>query len=128
MPRPETQPTVLVIDPSAEARALLRELLARVGIEASESDSISDATTQSGAAPADAIVLDGDAFSAEEVEQMMTTTAVNGVATVVVSTNRPKGAQLFVRKPYHFRDLVHRIWAALEEKRADSGDRARAAA
>ncbi|WP_197526582.1 hypothetical protein [Botrimarina colliarenosi] len=105
---------MLVLDPSVEARLVLCELLSRTGVATAGAESVGDALVKLKQSPVKVLVVDADAFDPAELAPIVEAAARRGAATVVAGTNRPAGEFGFVRKPYHYRELVHKIWTALE--------------
>jgi hypothetical protein len=115
VPTPLTSsPRVLVLDPSAEGRLVLCELLGRTGVATAGAQSVGDALVTLSRSAVKVLFIDADAFQPSELAPLVEAAARRGAATVVAGTNRLVGEFGFVRKPYHYRDLVHKIWAALE--------------
>jgi DNA-binding response OmpR family regulator len=107
-------PRVLVLDPSAESRLVLCELLGRSGVTCAGASRIGEGVILLSRLGVRVLVVDADAFERGELGPLVEAAARRGAATVVSGTNRPAGEITFVRKPYHYRELVHKIWAALE--------------
>ena len=115
VPTPLTSsPRVLVLDPSAEGRLVLCELLGRTGVATAAAHGVGDALVTLNRSAVRVVFIDADAFQPSELSPLVEAAARRGAATVVAGTNRPVGEFGFVRKPYHYRELVHKIWAALE--------------
>lgn len=108
---------VLVVDPNCEQRALLCDLLAQLGLRPLGARSASEACAFLDQAPAGVVVADGDALPEAEMSSLLTATGRTDSPIVVAGTNRPETMGnprlAFVRKPYHYRELVHKIWSAL---------------
>lgn len=121
---PVSTPRVLVLDPSPDSRVVLCELLGRAGEACVAASRRGEAVILLGRMNVDVLVVDADGFGLSELGALVETAARRGAATVVAGTNRPPGEFAFVRKPYHYRELVHKIRAALEA----SETRGRAAA
>ncbi|QDT68297.1 hypothetical protein MalM25_12180 [Planctomycetes bacterium MalM25] len=115
--RPAPLAAVLVVDPNAEQRALLCDLLSQLGLKPLGASSASEACDLLASAPAGVVVADGDALRAAELSSLLAATGRNDAPIVVAGTNRPDSIGnprlAFVRKPYHYRELVHKIWSAL---------------
>lgn len=109
-----TSPRVLVLDPSSDGRLVLCELLGRTGVSAAAAHDVGDALVKLNHGSVKVLFVDADAFQAGELGPLVDAAARKGAATVVAGTNRPAGDFGFVRKPYHYRELVHKIWTALE--------------
>jgi DNA-binding NtrC family response regulator len=109
-----TSPRVLVLDPSSEGRLVLCELLSRTGVATASAHSVGDALVTLSRCAVKVLFIDADAFQPSELAPLVEAAARRGAATVVAGTNRLVGEFGFVRKPYHYRDLVHKIWTALE--------------
>jgi DNA-binding NtrC family response regulator len=115
VPTPLTSsPRVLVLDPSAEGRLVLCELLGRTGVATAGAQGVGDALVTLSRNAVKVLFIDADAFEPSELAPLVEAAARRGAATVVAGTNRLVGEFGFVRKPYHYRELVHKIWAALE--------------
>lgn len=119
---------VLVVDSNDETRSLLCDLLERTGLQASSSADAAEASARTKREAFDLIVIDADSISAVDWVRLLRSAAGTGSAIVVAGTNRPQTVGStrvsFVRKPYHYRELVHKIWSTLET----TGAQARAAA
>lgn len=119
---------VLIVDSSEETRTLLCELLDRTGLVCTPCETAPEALVSMRSRTHAAIVIDADTTSTVEWTRLVTAGAGTGSAIVVVGTNRPQSSGTdgvsFMRKPYHYRDLVHRIWGALDAM----GSQARSAA
>ncbi len=111
---PPTSPRVLVLDPSSDGRLVLCELLGRTGVTAAAALGAGEALVKLNRGSVKVLFIDADAFPTGELAPLVEAAARNGAATVVAGTNRPVGDFGFVRKPYHYRELVHKIWTALE--------------
>lgn len=109
---------VLVVDSIDETRLLLCDLLDRTGLASASSDCATEALSHMKRSAFDAIVIDADSISVADWTRLLRSGTGRGSAIVVAGTNRPESSGVegvsFVRKPYHYRELVHRIWAALE--------------
>ena len=93
---------------------MLCELLGRTGVATASAHSVGDALVTLSRTAVKVLFIDADAFQPSELSPLVEAAARRGAATVVAGTNRPVGEFGFVRKPYHYRELVHKIWAALE--------------
>ena len=132
MPAP---PRVLIVDASADSRAVLRTLLEHEGNETIESARLDDAALIAQQETPDLIVFDADGElssgasmqgkadeRADAWESLEAWTRRTATPIVVLGTKRgergvPEGGE-FVRKPYHYRALLHKIQGTLTEHRA----------
>lgn len=111
---PNTSPRVLVLDPSADSRLVLCELLGRTGVATASAEGVGEALVTLRRSAVKVVFIDADVFGPSELSPLVEAVSRRGAATVVAGTNRPEGEFGFVRKPYHYRELIHKIWAALE--------------
>lgn len=129
MPSPSPATSRLtVLDPSADSREVLAELLARTGAEVTAVETTVEALQIVETSRAEALLFDVDSLPEAETALITSAAAATGVLTVVVGTNRPEGGDLFVRKPYHYRELIHKILAAFGAHRDQPTHQTRAAA
>ena len=132
-------PLVLLVDASPDSRAVLRTLLEHEGTKTIESARLDDAAQVAQRETPDLIVYDADgerlsnasrngkmgklaqgktvAWDSLEAWSSLTATPI-----VVLGTNRAdqggdQGDE-FVRKPYHYRALLHKIQDKLADRRA----------
>lgn len=108
---------VLVIDPNTDQLAVLCELLTQLGLRPIAARSVSEACGRLSEAPAGVVLADGDALSPAEMSTLLIAAGRTDSPIVVAGTNRPlpdgNPRFAFVRKPYQYRELVHKIWSAL---------------
>ena len=101
-------PSVLIIDPSADEREVLRTALARRGLQILEAAEAETGKTLACQHQPAVIVLDMDARHAEEADW----TAETGRSLIVLGTARREHAlppHQSVAKPYHYGPLIARI-------------------
>ncbi len=128
-------PRVLIVDASAESRAVLRTLLEHEGTETIESARLDEATLVAERETPDLIVYDVDgelsndastkelshegagSWGSLEAWSSRTTTPIVVLGTKRAELGVPEGGE-FVRKPYHYRALLHKIQDKLAERRA----------
>jgi DNA-binding response OmpR family regulator len=114
----------LIVDPNPETRGVLRTLVERLGAEGVEAPSPSVAERLAAADPPDLLVIDADSpglAAPGGTASLWDWAARSGVPVVVLGTKRsPIGvvAGEFLRKPYHFGALAHRIRGTLATRRA----------
>lgn len=127
MPK-QPAPRVLIVDASEDSRLILGELLAHSGIDAVTTGVVAKACDRLANETVTAlVVIDTDALTAQELRLLGNQAARTGAPIVAVGTNRPESSEgrlVFVRKPYHYRELVHKIVLSL----GVVGTQARAAA
>ena len=109
---------VLIVDPSAESREVLRTLLARRGVETAEAPRPEVAAELAASLGCDLIVVDGDSQRGPEGPRRLAAIAERTGAPLLVLgdwDDRAAGQAPWQRiaKPYHYAPLVHRIEAAL---------------
>ncbi len=111
-----TSPSVLTVDSSAESREVLQALLEYQGINTVEASNINEAVKLLGDAEADVVIIDFDSIQIDEKEQLLPLwhkSALSDTPIVILGTNRPTiPADLvsdFVRKPYHYQQLLNKI-------------------
>lgn len=116
---------VLIVDPSAESREVLRELLARSGTAAVEASRIGEAVALAQRLRPQLIVLDADSDpTADRVGLRTLTAAARRTNTPIVLLGKISGAELAIEaaellaKPYHYGQLLRRIEGVLERRRA----------
>lgn len=107
---------------------MLSELLGHEGYETTAISSITEASSVLGRQFYAVVYVDGDAFPLSQLLIFAKQAAPTNTPIVVAGTNRPLlGAEaglLFIRKPYHYRELVHKMTEAW--KAADAQVRAAA--
>ena len=112
-------PHVLVVDRSSESRDVLCTLLSRGGTIPIEAASLADASKKTRLEALDLIVVDADSEDAPDSIE-----AIDGdkVAPIVVlgtiSRGLRRGVGATIAKPYHYRDLLHRIGEVLAARRS----------
>ncbi len=96
---------------------MLCELLSRTGIATVETDSATGALLALDQGDLGVAYVDGDTIDPVELGVLARSAGRKDALIVVAGTNRPASASdpgiLFIRKPYHYRELVHKIWGAL---------------
>lgn len=118
MPHPKPPaPRVLIVDASEESRLVLGELLGRTGVETVATGFVATACGKLRQEPITAgVVIDTDALTPTELRRLTAEATRSGAPIVLVGTNRPEsalGGATFLRKPYHYRELVHKIGMSL---------------
>ena len=116
---------VLIVDQSAESREVLSALLARSGTAAIEASRAGEAVLLAEKLRPQLIVLDADSDPSEDREatRQLTTTALR-TNTPIVLLGKITGAEIpidasdLLAKPYHYGQLIRRIEAVLEQRRA----------
>ena len=110
--------SVLLVDPSADAREVLRTVLERRGLRIFEADEPRAGLELMKLHQPHVIVLDGDARNAleaaesAETEQRWQIESLHPASLIILGTARlpsalPAGH--VIAKPYHFAPLVHKI-------------------
>lgn len=120
-------PSVLLVGVSDESLLVLGESLARSGLGIARAGSVVAACERLDRDAVFAAVLDSDAVTAQELRLLIRRAGRSGAPIVLVGTNRPESTEdavVFLRKPYHYRELIHKI----QESLGDVGNQARAAA
>jgi two-component system, OmpR family, phosphate regulon response regulator PhoB len=119
--------SVLIIDQDKHIRRLIRQVLERVGYEATEAETVSDVTTQLEINMPDVIILDcllgGPGLGLDLLREIRSTQRTQEIP-VVITTGIPEpnidlrlrncGASAFLLKPFSPRDLVQAVALALE--------------
>ncbi|MEQ8846416.1 hypothetical protein [Botrimarina sp.] len=107
---------MLIVDPNETTRFVLCELLRRSGVTPVAAGARL-ASRRAVELSASVIYIDADAVSDAVLQELVGVAAGVTSPIVVAGTNRPiepsSRGVTFVRKPYHFRDLVHKILASL---------------
>ncbi|MGL4513518.1 MAG: response regulator [Lacipirellulaceae bacterium] len=116
---------VLIVDPNSETRGVLRTLVERLGAEGREAATPSAGERVAAGETPDLIVIDIDGerlSTAAAADSLRDWAARNGVPVVLLGARRPLvagvGGDEFLRKPYHFGALAHRIRGTLASRRA----------
>jgi len=116
VPRLLSRSRILIVDPSAENREVLRTLLQRRGAETLETAHLRHACRLAQQARPDVIVCDGegaDHHSGEAIEGLGRIASRNSTPIVVLGTLKRQTSPLakghFVSKPYHYAALIRRI-------------------
>ncbi len=116
------QPSVLIVDESAENREVLKLALERRGTQIFEADRLRDGLKLIRQHQPDVIVLDGEASLAEQAElstDLGESAQTRQIPVVVLGTAPRQSASLpneqFVAKPYHYRPLIRKIEGLLEQ-------------
>jgi CheY-like chemotaxis protein len=110
-----TQPSVLIVDASADNREVLRTVLARRGITIFEAQAASEGLELARQHHPDVIVLDLEAeqIEAASIREQFAAEATDHEQSLIV-LGRIRRAPVFtgghvISKPYHFAPLVHTI-------------------
>jgi CheY-like chemotaxis protein len=107
--------SVLIVDPSAENREVLRTVLARRGLRIFEAEAAAQGVELARQHHPDVIVLDleREAASAAAIGDQLHADSPQHPAEVIVLGKLRGGRQLagghVISKPYHFAPLVHTI-------------------
>ena len=108
-------PRVLIVDPSAESREVLRTLLERRGLAAVEAARPEQGLVLSERERPDLIVLDADSdqsSSGENVENLCDAAGRSDTPIVILGTLRePRNhpGEQIIAKPYHYGVLIRKI-------------------
>ncbi len=109
-------PSVMTVDSSAESREILQALLEYQGINTVEAADIQQAVQLLDSEKADVVIVDFDTIELKEKDNLVPLwhkSALSDTPIVILGTNRPSiPAELvcdFVRKPYHYQQLLHKI-------------------
>jgi len=111
----ETQPSVLIVDSSADNREVLRTVLARRGLQIFEADAAEVGLELARVHHPDVIVLDleTEQLDAETIRQRYSQQATGQSSRLIVLGKVRRGPTFtgghVVSKPYHFAPLVHTI-------------------
>jgi DNA-binding response OmpR family regulator len=122
-----SKPCVLIIDPSAENREVLRTALMRQGTEVVEAARTDDGLRLAQSRQPDVIVVDVECETAKaesiaedfrgistgQAPSMVVLGTPRQARQVIISGRMP--ADEFVRKPYHYAPLIHKIEQLLAE-------------
>ena len=116
----QPNPSVLIVDPSEDTRAVLRTALARQGVRVLEADARSQGLSIAEAEHPDVIVVDLD-DPAEETPAVLESFSDRGESAdtpiVILGTARQKKSASsgdFFTKPYHYAPLIRTIEQRLE--------------
>jgi len=108
-------PSVLIVDPSADMREVLRTALARRGLRTIEADAANQGLELARIHRPNVIVLDEEATAAEDgqINEEFAFEASDDHSQLIVlgKINRneiPSGGHL-IDKPYHYAPLIHTI-------------------
>jgi CheY-like chemotaxis protein len=109
-------PRILIVDESADSREVLRTLLARHGATTLEAQQPEQAVRLVDLHQVDLIVFDAESDhtpTGSGVDDLKAVANRNGTPIVILGTvrngkKRPQTGQ-FVAKPYHYRQLIHKI-------------------
>lgn len=122
MPTQPSPPSVLIVDESSDSRAVLRDLLERDGAAVVEARSAQEAALQAERRPPLAVVIDTDGEAWRTAEELAAWADRTKTPIVAIGTKRPvvdyPSTRDFVRKPYHYRALIHKIHDAVASRRA----------
>ena len=109
------QPSVLIVDKSADNREVLRTVLARRGLQILEANAADEGLELARAYRPDVIVLDleSETSDAESIRQQFSAEAT-GHATRLIVLGKVRRGPVFtgghvISKPYHFAPLIHTI-------------------
>ncbi len=113
-------PSVLIVDPSADNREVLRTALTRRGLRTIEADAPEQGLVLARIHRPDVIVLDADATAADDshTNEQFAAEASDDRSQLIVLGKIPRHPALaasqlaaghLVSKPYHFAPLVHTI-------------------
>ena len=109
-------PSVLIVDPSADTREVLRTVLARRGLRTIEADAAERGLELARIHRPDVIVLDDDATAAGEHRQTnekFAAEACDDRSHLIVLGKIRRDQSLagghLIHKPYHFAPLIHTI-------------------
>lgn len=116
-------PSVLIVEPSAEAREVLATALAMRGLRIFEADEPRRALELAREEHPDVIVLDFDQSAVDDDLQSDLTNALRQpqAGLIVLGNDPPKPAAIrsrFVAKPYHYAPLVQTIERMASHARA----------
>jgi DNA-binding response OmpR family regulator len=112
-------PRVLIVDASADSRAVFREALVRCGTQVLEAPRAQDGLDLARTHRPDLIVLDldSDPTPADTCADFGRATLDSSAPIVVLGTARRRVGDLahgeFIAKPYHYAPLIRRIEALL---------------
>ena len=119
-----TSASVLIYGASQDSCDVLSELLAREGIGAAVASRAEQAGRMLQDKAPELVLIDADSAPAEteaDLESLERRAARNGAPIVVLGTKRGAsrfaGAGEFVRKPYHYGPLIHRICESVAQSR-----------
>src|SRR3954471_11182130 len=108
-------PSVLIVDPSADNREVLRTVLGRRGMQVFEADAAEEGLALAQEHRPDVIVLDLEAerATASAVREQFADAARNRDESVIVIGKIRRGPVFtgghVISKPYHFAPLIHTI-------------------
>jgi CheY-like chemotaxis protein len=106
--------SVLIVDPSAENREVLRTVLARRGLRIFEADAAAAGLELAREHQPDVVVLDVEAEAADPAamsEQLTANSPEHPPELIVLGKFRRQSSPAghVISKPYHFAPLVHKI-------------------
>jgi len=110
-----TLPSVLIVDPSADNREVLRTVLARRGLQILEANAAEEGLELARAHHPDVIVLDlePERLDAETIRQQFSSEATSHASRLIVLGKVRRGPVFtgghVISKPYHFAPLVNTI-------------------
>jgi CheY-like chemotaxis protein len=117
-----TQPSVLIVDESAENREVLKLALQRRGTQIFEANRLRDGLEMMRQHQPDVIVMDAEASAAEKAAlstDLGQSVQIGHIPVVVLGTAPRQSGTLpneeFVAKPYHYRPLIRKIEDLLEQ-------------
>jgi CheY-like chemotaxis protein len=108
-------PSVLIVDPSADTREVLRTVLARRGLRTIEADAADRGLELARIHRPDVIVLNDDAMAAEnsQTNEKFAAEASDDRSHLIVLGKIRRDQSLvgghLINKPYHFAPLIHTI-------------------
>ncbi|MCI0359449.1 MAG: hypothetical protein L0211_13310 [Planctomycetaceae bacterium] len=106
-------PSVLIVEPSADEREVLRTVLARRGLQIWEAAEVEQGLALAREHHPDVIVLDAEAQRADEVEARYGAASAGQRSSLIVLGRVGRdcaiAASQTIAKPYHFAPLVHKI-------------------
>lgn len=107
-------PSVLIVDPSADNREVLRTVLARQGLRVFEADAAAAGAELAREYRPDVIVLDEEAEPTSEEQMREQFAPETGRTSEVIILGKVRRGRAFagghvIAKPYHFAPLIHTI-------------------
>jgi len=107
--------SVLIVDPSADNREVLRTVLARQGLRIFEAAAAAAGAELAREHHPDVIVLDADAEqdTTEEIREQLAQQAGDDASRLIILGKLQRGPAFagghVIAKPYHFAPLIHTI-------------------
>jgi Response regulator containing CheY-like receiver, AAA-type ATPase, and DNA-binding domains len=106
-------PSVLIVEPSADEREVLRTVLARRGLRIWEATAVEQGLALAREHHPDVIVLDAEEHDGDEVEARFSAASTGERSRLIVlgrmRAGRAAPGTQAIAKPYHFAPLVHKI-------------------